>query len=151
MNYYAPHFSQSELVFSQTAVRTGIDNDIPERLEPNLIRLSWWLETLREILGKPIIVSSGYRSPELNARIGGSKSSAHMQGLAADINVSGMAPFDLANLIVSEMGDTGYDQVIHEFGRWVHVGLSDSVMRLEALTAMTENGKTIYKHGIIEV
>lgn len=148
---YAPHFTEAELTFSQTATRNGIDNAIPDDLRPNLIRLSWWLEYLREIVQKPIIITSGYRCPYLNNAIGGSKTSAHMDGLAADIYVPDLTPCELARLAAEKMYDQGYDQIIHEFGRWVHVGLGIKIMRFETLTAMRENGRTVYKRGILEV
>ena len=103
------------------------------------------LQPLREAVKRPIFVSSGYRSPDLNSLIGGSKTSAHMQGNAADFRVSGMTPFDTCNLIV-EMG-LPFDQVIQEFGKWVHLGVAD-ILRGEELTAYRRNGKTRYVFGI---
>ena len=142
------NFTIEELIFSQTAARNGIDNSPSEDIIINLTRLAWNLQAIRDGLGKPVIVSSGYRCPYLNNAIGGSKTSAHMKGLAADINVPGMTPLDLSIWIAENIPD--YDQVIHEFGRWVHFGLSD-VPRGQLLTAMKEDGKTVYKNGLIEV
>ena len=151
---FPKHFTIEELTRSQTATRNGIDNT-PDDLS-NLMRIAWFLETLREKLrleyrNAVIIVSSGYRSPELNLIIGGSKTSAHMLGLAADISCPDLTPLELAQFIADTMADEGFDQVIHEFGRWVHVGLTEGLPRYELLTALKENGKTVYKHGLIEV
>lgn len=148
---YPPHFSRDELLFSQTAARNGIDNSpTSDEIEANIVRTAWYLELLREKLGsRPIVVSSGYRSPYLNNAIGGSKTSAHMKGLAADISCPDMTPLELSRFIAENMDD--YDQVIHEFGRWVHLGLSDTSPRGELLTAMKENNKTVYKIGLLEV
>ena len=145
---FAPHFSEQELTFSQTATRLGIDNSIPDELRGNLEKLSWYLEEIRGKINSPIIVSSGFRCETLNDEIGGSHTSAHMKGLAADINVHGVSPLEFANFIAESM--KGYDQIIHEYGRWVHVGLSDTP-RGEKLTAMRENGHTVYKPGFLEV
>ena len=148
---FPPHFTIEELTRSQTATRNGIDNT-PEDLS-NLMRIAWFLESLRSKLrleypGAVIIVSSGYRSPELNLVIGGSKTSAHMKGLAADISCPDITPLELAQFIADTMADEGFDQVIHEFERWCHVGLSEGLPRYELLTAVKENGKTIYKSGL---
>lgn len=154
---FPPHISYDELTHSQTAVNLGIDNTPSESEKLNLVRVAWFLETLRESLEKkygfacPIIISSGYRCPELNKAIGGSKTSAHMKGLAADISCPYVSPYNLSLFIERNMVETGFDQVIHEFGRWVHVGLSEESNRYESLTATKQNGKTIYKKGIVNV
>lgn len=149
---FAPHFSLEELTFSEYAIRNGIDNTPSPDIITNLSRLSWWLEELRQDIGKPIIVSSAYRCPAVNKGIGGSKTSAHMQGLAADIKCASMTPLDLAKQTAQMMFTTGYDQVIHEFGRWVHVGLSDVVVqRFELLTAKLQHGMTVYEIGLKDV
>ena len=140
------HFSLSEMTLSQTAARHGIDQEPTPPIIRNLERLcESCLQPLREAVKRPIFVSSGYRSPDLNSLIGGSKTSAHMQGNAADFRVSGMTPFDTCNLIV-EMG-LPFDQVIQEFGKWVHLGVAD-ILRGEELTAYRRNGKTRYVFGI---
>jgi len=144
---FAPHFSYEELTFSEYAARHGIDNTPPPDITENLIKLSWWLEELREHVGSPIKVSSGYRCARVNMGIGGSTSSAHMKGLAADISCSGMKPLALAVLASETMFEIGYDQIIHEFGQWVHCGLSP-VPRLELLTAAIVGGKTVYTKGL---
>ena len=150
---FPPHFSLDELILSQTAARKGIDNTPNDEIKSNILRLAWFLETLRAKLnahyGKTFInVSSGYRCEELNTAIGGSKTSSHVQGFAADINVPGLKPIVVARFIANNMADEGFDQVIHEFGRWVHVSICD-FPRYEKLTAIKENGKTIYKDGLI--
>lgn len=152
---FPPHFSLEELTRSQTATRNEIDNSPDEKQLNNLIRMAWFLESLRMrirmIINKRsvIIVSSGFRCEELNLIIGGSKTSTHMKGLAADITCPDLTPLELAEFIRDNMADEGFDQVIHEFGRWVHVGLSNGLQRYEELTAVKEDGKTIYKKGLI--
>lgn len=154
MDYFPPHFTYEEMTRSQTATRHEIDNKPDEEQYANLIRVAWFLEHLREKLRKHylkplfIIVSSGFRCEELNLIIGGSKTSAHMKGLAVDISCPGLSPLELAVFISENMED--YDQVIHEFGRWVHVGLAERFPRGEELTAMKEDGKTVYKYGLME-
>tara|TARA_R110000851_G_C13102760_1_gene569237 strand:- start:18865 stop:19335 length:471 start_codon:yes stop_codon:yes gene_type:complete len=154
---FPEHISKKELEKSQTATRKGIDNKIPSRLLPNAIRLAWFLETLREKLSDhygqviPIIISSGYRSPVLNGSIGGSATSVHCKALAADITAVGISTYELANFIRVHMVEEGWDQLIYEFGDWVHIGLSEGQMRQEVLTAMKVNRRTVYELGIVEI
>jgi len=143
-----PNFTIAELTFSQTATRNGIDNTPDDEALINLAQLAWTLQEIRDGIKSPIIVSSGYRGLALNSAIGGSKTSAHMKGMAADISTPSMTPLELAQWIAENIA--GYDQIIHEFSKWVHLGLSDTP-RGQLLTAMKENGKTVYKHGLIEV
>lgn len=118
----SPHFSLQELTKSQTAVRWGIDNTPDEGAINNLRRLCVLLEEVREICGnKPLVISSGYRSPEVNRRVGGSITSQHMTGCAADFTVLGL---DLDDVIEAIM-DAGieYDQLIKEFDSWIHISV----------------------------
>ena len=140
------NFSLDEFLISQTAARHGIDLTPPPHVIENLKRLcEGCLQPLRAATKRPIFITSGYRSPELNALIGGSKTSAHMEGNAADFRVSGITPHDTCTLIV-EMG-LPYDQVIHEFGQWTHLGVAD-ILRGEELTAYRKDGQVYYTHGI---
>lgn len=129
-----PHFTLSEFTDSQTAARMGIDNTPTPEIRANLLRLAQVMEIAREKLGKPILISSGYRSPALNAAVGGSANSAHMQGLACDFTCPGFGtPHEIATKLHGEP-DLPYDQIIYEFASWVHLGLSTSEPRRMALT-----------------
>lgn len=145
----SPHFTLEELTLSQTAARLGLDNTPDVRVLDNLYRLAATLEEVRNAVGGPILVSSGYRSPEVNAALpGASPTSAHMDGLAADITAPGLTPKKLAQVIV----DSGiyYDQLISEFS-WVHLGLAHKLVtpRRELLTARLINKKVCYLPGIV--
>ena len=112
----------SEFVISQTAARYKIDNTPNNQQIENLYRVAYTLEIVRKIFkDQAIIVTSGYRSIDLNTAIKGSKTSAHMQGLAADFIIPGWQIEDIVDLLQNKIG---YDQLINEFGRWVHIGLS---------------------------
>ena len=119
-----PHFSLEELTSSDTGARLGIDNSLPERLMPNIQALAEGLEQVRLALGgRPIHINSGYRCPQLNTVIGGAKTSHHMDGLAADILCAEFGtPLQVCRAIVAAGIKT--DQVIHEFGKWCHVGFA---------------------------
>lgn len=141
------HFTIDELCRSDIAEQKGIDNTPGPEIVANLEKLIAVLDEIRDLVGGPVIVSSGYRCEKLNAAAGGSRTSAHRFGLAADITTPRMSPKKLAELI----RDSGieFDQCIHEFGRWVHVGLAKGVNRGQVLSAVKVNGKTVYKNGIV--
>jgi hypothetical protein len=141
------HFDLEEFTRSETATAKGIKNDPSAAQLTNLKKLANALEKVRSLVGKPITISSGYRSQELNKAVGGVSTSKHTQGLAADIVVAGMTPKELATLISNSSID--YDQCILEFGRWVHFGLSTTSFRREDLTATKKNGKTVYLKGLV--
>lgn len=119
------YFSLSELTRSATAIKEGIPNDPNEAQIKDLYRLMDYLDKVREAFGKAIIVTSGFRSPELNKHIKGSDKSQHMKGQAADIR-----PHDIKELrqlfdLIRKIG--GFDQLIYEepTGRtpWIHVSI----------------------------
>lgn len=133
MTQLSKYFTLEELIFSQTASRKNLDNNpTPEILE-NLKFLAEQMDRVREILGHPIHVSSGYRSPEVN-KAAGSKStkSQHTQGLAMDFTCPG---FGNPKKIVQAIINSGieYDQVIHEFNSWVHISFVRKNARKQAL------------------
>jgi zinc D-Ala-D-Ala carboxypeptidase len=130
------YFSLQEVISSQTATRKGIDNT------PNPEQLATLRDTcakadqIREFLGHPVVVTSGFRSPKLNAAIGGSKTSSHMTGEALDIRCPG---YGSAKEVFDALRKSGiqFDQLILEFpnspGAWVHVGFGER-MRNQHLT-----------------
>lgn len=119
----SPHFSLEELTVSQTAARRGIDNTPPPAVLANLKRTALGLEAVRIRLAAPIIISSGYRCPELNAMVGSKPTSQHTTGEAADFVCPG---FGSPATVVSALQDAGieFDQLIEEYGRWVHISFS---------------------------
>ena len=138
MGDLSDHFNWSEASASSTAAARGIDNTIPPTLFGNVERTARLMEDIRTLLGHtPIRVTSWYRSPELNRAIGGSKTSAHMKGLAVDFQTPRM---DL-KAAFERIADSGtlFDQLILERTRdgayWIHVGLSYGAPRREVLTA----------------
>ena len=119
----SPGFALADLIRSETAQRRGLDNTPPADLLPNLQRLAQGLERIQSLLGAPLEVSSGYRSPELNTAVGGTATSQHCQGLAADFVCPGFGdPLAIAQALAAS--DIDYDQVILEFGKWIHVSFT---------------------------
>ncbi|HYA28393.1 MAG TPA: D-Ala-D-Ala carboxypeptidase family metallohydrolase [Acidobacteriota bacterium] len=141
------HFTLEELILSQTAAREGIDNTPSPVIVHNLCRLVEVLEEVRSLLGGvPMLVSSGYRSPALNQAVKGANKSAHMDGLAADFT----APrFGTVIQVANKIADSQivYDQLIHEYGSWVHIALAatDVTPRRENLSIFRGTG---YLRGI---
>jgi len=140
------NFTLDEFLLSQTATRHGIDMDPPTQVISNIRDLvNGCLQPLRDEVKKPIFISSGYRPQKLNEMIGGSATSAHIRGHAADFTVVGMTPFDTCELIV--VMELPFDQMIHEYGRWVHLGVGHN-LRGETLTAILSNGHPRFEFGI---
>jgi zinc D-Ala-D-Ala carboxypeptidase len=129
------HFTLEEMTFSQVAARLGLDNTPDSAAIANLERLTATVEAIRTLLGdKPIVVHSGYRSPQVNLAVGGVGISAHCRGLACDFTCPAFgAPVEAALAILRS--DIAYDQLILEYG-WVHIALEEegSLCRREALT-----------------
>ncbi len=155
----SPHFDLAEFTTSQTAARLGRDVIAPVEVVRNLERLCFEiLEPLRDMLARPIIINSGYRPDWLNKAVGGSETSAHLLGLAADIIAPGIVPMGVAGrvgMMYAAQIDgrpliPTLDQCILEFGRWTHVGLRDAneTPRGEFLTARSVNGRTVYEVGL---
>jgi hypothetical protein len=141
-NFYLSEFTKSE-----TADRLGINNTPPEYAINNLRRVAELLQVLRNKIGKPIIINSGYRSPELNARIGGAQNSDHMRGEAADIICPAFGtPQELARFILASKVPFG--QLIWE-GTWVHLSIREPDKAFnKVLTAKFVNGRATYTQGI---
>jgi zinc D-Ala-D-Ala carboxypeptidase len=147
-NYLSAHFTLEELTFSQTAARQGIDNIPSPAIIENLKRIAATMEEVRSLMGgKAIHVNSGYRGPALNTYIGGSKTSAHMKGLAVDFIAPGFGSvLEIARAIAAS--GIVFDQLIYEYGTWVHIGLAaqGAIPRQQTLSIFKGTG---YLPGII--
>jgi zinc D-Ala-D-Ala carboxypeptidase len=120
----SPHFTLEELTASETAARNGLDNTPGPIAYQNLVRLANFLEEVKKVLGgKPVMINSAYRGPEVNAHVGGSKNSQHMVGCAADIKVPGMTPDQICKAIIAS--ELQYDQLIREFDSWTHISITN--------------------------
>ena len=120
------HFTLAELTVSDTARRLGLDNTPPSEARANLERLvRYVLDPLREAVGRPVTITSAYRSPPVNLAVSGTAIGPHSMGEAADLMVRGLGAQDLARLIVG-LG-VPFDQLIWyapERGGHVHVSLT---------------------------
>ncbi|MEG1040030.1 MAG: D-Ala-D-Ala carboxypeptidase family metallohydrolase [Pseudomonas sp.] len=138
------HFTLAEMTVSQSAARSNIDNTPDANSVNNLRRLCALLEQVRLLIGRPVLVTSGYRCAALNRMVGGAPRSAHVQGLAADINVSGLTPAALARRLADSA--LMFDQLILEFDSWVHLGLAEGAERRQILTIRKGTG---YLPGLV--
>lgn len=141
----SPHFTLAEFTASQTASRLGIDNMPSPGVISNMVRVAYALELVRNLIGKPIIVSSGYRSPALNAAIpGSSETSAHTRGAAVDFIIPSFGtPYQVCQTIIGMA--LPFDQLIFELS-WVHLAIEPPTRR-EVLTKCPGVG---YLHGLVE-
>ena len=147
------HFYLDEFTKSQTATRLRINNT-PGEAEINNLRIlcEKVLEPVRTAWRKPVIISSGYRSPALNTAIGGSRTSQHCFGMAADFEIMGVDNCELTRWVQQNLE---YDQLILEFHNhnegpnsgWVHVSFNAGRNRMQDITAAIINGKTKYSKG----
>lgn len=145
-----PHFTLEELTHSQDAARFGIDNTPSPAVIRQLERLAEVLERVRTVLDdKAILISSGYRSPALNAKVGGSSTSQHTQGLAVDFTCPSYGSPRVICGVINRAG-IPFDQLIFE-GTWVHLSIAerDEMARNQVLTAVFHPGeKTTYLKGL---
>ena len=148
----SPHFALSELTASQTATRLGLRNEPGILIVENLKRLALLLEQVRGLLGgKPILISSGYRSQAVNRAVGGAASSAHVDGLAADFICPGYGtPRQICQAI--QDSPLRFDQLIFE-GTWVHLAApkeaNTPAPRRDVITALFSGGSVRYLKGIV--
>jgi uncharacterized protein YcbK (DUF882 family) len=148
------NFTLAEMVKSDTALRHDMDNTPGEIEIENLKRLAEKvLQPVREHYQRGVKVNSGFRHPDVNAKVGGSKTSDHCKGQAADIEIPGIPNADLAKWITENLDFT---QVILEFytqgvpdSGWVHVSYDPQNLKKQSLTAVKKDGKTVYLPGLV--
>ena len=130
------HFTLEELTFTQ---HREFSNEPPEEVIRTLTATAQGLERIRTLLGKPLHINSGYRSPEVNAAVGSKPTSQHCKGEAADFICPAFGtPLEVARALEPHLTDFGIDQMIHEFGAWVHVSFTAAPRH--ALLTIDRNG-----------
>ena len=142
------------MIKSDTALRHDMDNTPGEEETENLRLLAVnVLQKVRDHYKRGVKVNSAYRSPDVNAKVGGSRTSDHCQGQASDIEIPGVPNAELAEWI---RDNCEFRQLILEFytpgvpdSGWVHVSYVEGDNKKQVMTAMKENGKTVYKPGLI--
>lgn len=138
----SPNFSLSEFVDSQTAVRKNINNDPTAKVLACLKYTAQNMELVRSLLKQSVLISSGYRSPQLNAAIGGASKSQHLTGEAVDFTSPKFgSPREIVEAI--KASDIVFSQMILEFDRWVHISFSKSDLKRQVLI-IDGNGTRLY-------
>lgn len=148
------NFTLAEMTKSETALRHDMDNTPGEKEIGNLKLLcERVLQPIRDHYGKGVKVNSGFRHPEVNAKVGGSKTSDHCLGQAADIEIPGVPNAELAEWIKDNLE---FRQLILEFytpgipdSGWVHVSYVLEDNKKQVMTATKRDGKTVYLPGLV--
>lgn len=147
-----PHFSLSELTASTKAAQVGIDNTPAPELLPRMVLLAELLERIRERLGVPVTVTSGYRCARLNRAVGGVTSSDHTQGHAADIVAPAFgSASDVASALAPLVSALGIGQLILEGVKgkqWVHVSTHAPEKAINRVLTITDAGAAV---GIVRL
>lgn len=119
------NFTLEELTRSDVAVRQGWDNTPGPQELANLKRLALLLQQVKTAVGgRPVMVSSGFRSKQVNDAVGSKDTSQHRLGCAADIKVPGMTPREVVYACIA--GGVPFDQIIVEFEAWTHISVPNS-------------------------
>lgn len=114
------NFKMSELIYSETAIKNNINNMPDINSMDNMLNLIYYcLQPVRELLGAPMIITSGYRNPLVNRLVGGVNSSQHTKGQAVDFTVLGITPNQIISIIKTSKIE--FDQLINEYDKWVHI------------------------------
>lgn len=122
----AKYFKKSEFTYSLTAYKLKIDNKPPKDVDENLDVLMDFLDDVRAAWGSALIVNSGYRSPELNSKLGGVKTSAHPYGYAADLIPANNKKQQFFEFFKDYLKDKQFDELIMEKSgnsTWIHFAL----------------------------
>lgn len=137
------HFTLAEATYSETAIRLDINNQPSEQQLENMKIAAQGMEQVRALTG-PLRVNSWLRLPEVNIAVGGSAKSSHMDGWAIDCSSSKLTPYEICKLV--EDSGIKFDQMIHEFGRWMHISFAPE-MRQQKLSIFKPQNK--YVAGIL--
>ena len=131
------HFTFKEL----TRTNSKLPNIPPPEIAKNLVALANKLEEIRAVVG-PIQISSGYRSPEVNKEVGGSRTSAHMKGMAADMKFSGNL-----GAIFRKIMNSGIvvDQLILE-PTWIHLGIAENPRKQYLIAKLVESSTRRFRY-----
>lgn len=125
-------FSISELITSDTAARYNINNMPDIRALDNMLELIYYvLQPLREIIKKPMKITSGFRNSQVNRLVGGAKNSQHVTGQAADFTIDDMTPAQVIEIV--KKSGIEFDQVINEYNKWTHISFNKGKNRKQVL------------------
>lgn len=123
------HFSWYEATYSSTAAALGISNEPTSAASKGILKAAISMEEVRKVLGdNPVLISSWFRNPQVNAAVGGSPFSSHLTGLAVDFTCPKFGTVTEVCKAI-EASDLEFDQLIWEYGVWVHIGFGPAMRR----------------------
>ena len=126
------NFKISELIHSDIAIQNNINNMPDINALDNLLELVFHcLQPIRDLIKKPMIITSGFRNQQVNFLAGGALNSQHKEGKAADFIIKGMTPKEIVEIIKNS--NIEYDQLICEYDKWVHVSFCKGKNRKQIL------------------
>ena len=138
------YFTMLECTRSESASRMGIRNT-PNQAQTEALK--WFMnncmDKVRELFGVPITPTSVFRSKMLNSLVGGSPTSDHVKGYACDFVIPGVSISTAIRRIVA--AGIPFDQIIDEYGSWIHISCKPSGNRRQVLTVFHKGGKSIWK------
>ena len=141
--FLTPDFNLNEFTVSQAAERFGYNNTPSKEVIANLKELCVYvLQPLRDLVKVPVIISSGYRCPSVNAVIGGYYNSQHLEGKAADFLIPSLTLPESFNEVYKNLP---FDQLIFEFDRWIHVSYNGNANRRQAMVSKKVGGRVVYE------
>lgn len=142
------HFTWEEAAHSELASRYGIDNSIPEAIEPAILNTARCMERVRTLFHRPVIISSWYRCPDLNYKLKSAQTSQHLKGEAVDFSCPAAGnPATICKLIISWPELISFDQLILEHN-WIHISFTSipSVKNRGQVLSLLKSGK--YASGL---
>lgn len=126
------NFKMSELIYSEKAIENNINNMPDINSMDNMLDLIFHcLQPIRNLIKKPMIITSGFRNPIVNRLVNGKENSQHKTGQAADFIIKGMTPAQIVDVI--RKSNIDYDQLINEYDSWVHISYNKGKNRKEVL------------------
>lgn len=127
------YFSIKELCHSDTADKNKLLNTPNVEQTDNMLNLIYYvLQPLRERIGQPIIINSGFRCPKVNSLVRGASNSQHLEGKAVDFHIKGMAVSEIIRFIKAT--NIEYDQLINEYDKWVHISFNKGHNRMQSFS-----------------
>lgn len=126
------NFKMSELIYSEKAIENNINNMPDINSMDNMLDLIFYcLQPVRDLIKKPMIITSGFRNPLVNRLVNGEENSQHKTGQAADFVIKGMTPAQIVDVI--RKSNIDYDQLINEYDSWVHISYNKGKNRKQVL------------------
>lgn len=140
------YFSLQEFTFSAWAERNGVDNSVPPALMDTALATLKKMDVIREFMGFPIFISSGYRNLRVNRAAPSGDTSDHLKALAVDCKIKSMSPYIMCKALIPHMERFGIHQIIREFNApgtlsgWTHLGFNPATKAVNRILTIDSRG-----------